>query len=759
MEGIDLIQDLGIVLLVAGLAGTLFKRIGLSVVVGYLIAGIVIGPHTPPVSLLTDVGRIEMLSQVGLVFLMFGIGLGLSLSKFRQMGAPTVIATALSALLVLNITRILGTFIGWSPAQSLFIAAIFMVSSSAVIAKVMQDLNRTHDSAWQMAMGITVLEDVVSVVMLAVLATQGSAGGSANIGALLLGISAFVVLLVSVGLSFLPRLLTRLDQRSDPEIRTIIVAGLLFLIALAAVRSGYSLALGAFLLGAIVADMPQRASVEKAFSGARDMFSSVFFVSIGMMIDLRLVADAWLTILGLGLGMTLVRIVATGLAMTLVGVPPSEARRASLALTPIGEFSFLIAQLGVTMAVLPQQYYAVSVGVSILTVFLMPLINRHAKPILRVVDRIEPNWIKRLLQVYHDWLAQLGQSANGRLWWSLSRKRVITIALEMLLVTGMFAFSVRILEAIQTGPLAKDLNPTVVEISFWSLLGLVALVPLVAIWRNISTLVLIFVEMAAAHIRVPARVLELALKGAAAVGLLYWFSELLPISRLSQWTWIIILAALVIVIAVFSRRIIYLHSEWQHSLTTALATGTPTAPPVPGRWLQQHDDWKLHVRECVLPSRAACAGRTIADLRIRSRYGCSVAEIDRQGYLIIAPDPGTRLFPGDRMLLIGQEEATDRACAELTQQLETSKEHFDEARLEVIPVPSSAVHAGTLADLEISRRLGVMIAGIERNGHQVMNPNPQEHLSGGDRLLVLGPPERVRAFRQWLIGRSPPAAA
>src|SRR5690606_18758040 len=148
------------------------------------------------------------------------------------------------------------------------------------------------------------------------------------------------------------------------------------------------------------------------------------------------------------------------------------------------------------------------------------------------------------------------------------------------------------------------------------------------------------------------------------------------------------------------------------------------------------------------PSRAACAGRTIADLRIRSRYGCSVAEIDRQGYLIIAPDPGTRLFPGDRMLLIGQEEATDRACAELTQQLETSKEHFDEARLEVIPVPSSAVHAGTLADLELSRRLGVMIAGIERNGHQVMNPNPQEHLSGGDRLLVLGPPERVRAFRQ-----------
>src|SRR5690606_10108907 len=216
-----------------------------------------------------------------------------------------------------------------------------------------------------------------------------------------------------------------------------------------------------------------------------------------------------------------------------------------------------------------------------------------------------------------------------------------------------------------------------------------------------------------------ARVLELALKGAAAVGLLYWFSELLPISRLSQWTWIIILAALVIVIAVFSRRIIYLHSEWQHSLTTALATGTPTAPPAPGRWLQQHDDWKLHVRELVLPSRAASAGRTIADLRIPSRPRCSVAEIDRPGNLLIAPDPSTGLFPGDRLHLIGQEEATDRACAELTQQLETTKEHFDEARLEVIPVPASAVHAGTLADLEISRRLGVMIAGIERNGHQV----------------------------------------
>ncbi|MBE0596767.1 MAG: cation:proton antiporter, partial [Desulfuromonadales bacterium] len=313
MDGINFIQDLAIVLLGAGIAGALCKRIGLSVIVGYLLAGIIIGPHTPPFSFILDIDRIETLSQLGLVFLMFGIGLGLSLTRLRKMGLSTLLATGLGAFFVFNLTQLLGKAVGWSSAQTLFIAAMFMVSSSAVIAKIIREMNLGHERSGQLALGVTVLEDVVAVVMLAVLGSQiASAGaGSPEIGTLLIGLIGFVVLLVITGLLFIPGLLQRLDGKADPELQTIVIAGVLFLVALMAVKAGYSLALGAFLLGAVVAEMPQRSGVEKSFGGARDMFSSVFFVTIGMMIEVKLMLGVWHWIVALTLFTMVARSLST----------------------------------------------------------------------------------------------------------------------------------------------------------------------------------------------------------------------------------------------------------------------------------------------------------------------------------------------------------------------------------------------------------------------------------------------------------------
>ncbi len=750
MEGINLIQDLAIVLLAAGVAGALCKRIGLSVIVGYLVAGMVIGPYTPPVSLLIDIGRIETLSQIGLVFLMFAIGLNLSLSKFRQLGAGVFIATILGALLVLNITRLIGIGVGWSTNQSLFIAAMFMVSSSAVIAKVMADLKLSHEPAGQLAMSITVMEDVVAVVMLAVLATRTGVQGveSADIGRLLIGMSAFVVLLIALGLSLVPRLLRRLDSRADPELRTIIVAGVLFMVALAAVKSGYSLALGAFLLGAIIAEMPQRNGVERAFSGARDMFSSVFFVSIGLMIDVRLMVDVWPTILALGLGMMLVRAVATAIAMILVGIRPADARRAGLGLTPIGEFSFLIAQLGVSAAVLPPAYYPIAVGVSVLTVFLAPPLNRLAPSILRFMDRLEPSWLKRGLEGYHDWVTQLGGAGAGAMWWRLSKGRALAIGVEMLFVTGLLTFSERIFASIGESKFAEDLNPGVLAAAFWTLLGLLAVIPIVAIWRNLSTLSLIFAEIVSMRARLSPRVAEFGFKIAAALALGYWLLNILPLGMLPPLTWLVLGLALIIMVAVFSRRLIYWHSQWQHNVQSVLETSGERGQP--RRWLSTSGDWPINVQELQLPERAACAGQTIAELRIRSRFGCSIAELDRGGHVIIAPSPSERLYPGDRLLFLGSPDSIAKVSEELTRLTENREEGFADARLEVIAVPPTLREAMTLADLRTLHVTGALVAGIERDGRHITQLSGQEQLLPGDRLLVLGAPGNVRELRRRL---------
>lgn len=752
MDGINFIQDLAIVLLSAGIAGSLCRRIGLSVIVGYLLAGIVIGPYTPPFSLILDVQRIETLSQVGLVFLMFAIGLGLSLSKLRLMGASTLLATGLGAFFVLNLTQLLGKAVGWTSQQSLFMAGMLMVSSSAVIAKIVKDMNLGHERSGQLALGVTVLEDVVAVVMLAVLGSQAVGGGApAGVGSLLTGLGAFVVLLVLTGLFFVPKLLRRLETKADPELQTIAVAGILFLVALMSVKSGYSLALGAFLLGAIVAEMPQKGGVEKAFAGMRDMFSSVFFVAIGMMIDVGLMFDVWPWILGLGLFTLVGRAVATGLALILVGTPPREARQAGLLLSPLGEFTFVIAQLGVAKQVLDPEFYPIAVGVSLFTVLLTPLVNRHAEPFLSLVERVEPLWLHRSLEIYHNWLAQLGSVQGGYLWWRLSKKTLLQLTLEILFVTGLLTFFERLLAAFRQSSLAAALTPEMLNLTFWVVMGLLVLVPLVAIWRHLAALAMIFGEAAASRSRLPGPIVENGFKVFSALAIAYWLSRLLPVEYLSRWAWLVVAAVLAVVLVIFSRRLIFWHSKWQNSLREVFAENPAADVTRQRRWLESSGGWGISVQEFVVPEHAACAGRSIAELGVRSRYGCSIVEINRQGLTIIAPEPSQALYSGDRLLLLG----TPGQIAAVRSGLGTTEEDqdvaaFDQARLESVIVPSGAHIGQSLAELQLPRRTGVLVAAIDRAGKKLINPAGDERLAEGDELLVLGSPEQLRQLRTWL---------
>jgi CPA2 family monovalent cation:H+ antiporter-2 len=494
MGDIGLIQDLAIVLLAAGITGLICRRIGLSVIVGYLLAGIVVGPYTPPFCLVSSIPNIEMLSQVGLVFLMFAIGLGLSISKLGRMGLPTILATGLGALFVVCMTRLLGIGCGWTGMQSAFVAGIFVVSSSAVIARIVEELRLTHEPFAQRAVAVTVMEDIVAVVTLTILA--GISGSETSAGADIPGVlalmGAFVVLLVGGGLLLVPKLFKRIGgENADPELQTIVVAGLLFLLAISAAKAGYSLALGAFLLGAMVAEMPQKKKVEASFSGMRDLFSSVFFVSIGMMIDPMLLAEAWPWILALTAFVLVARPLATGLALTLTGTAPKEARRTGLLLTPLGEFSFIIAQLGVGTQVLPEKYYPITVGVSLLTVFLSPLLNRHADAVLRIGERLEPRLVTMALDAWHGWMMQFRTQRSAPAAIRLTLSRFGQVGVEMLLVTGILVFPPRTLPLLEETFASELVSRTMIDAIFWTATGLVALTILNAIWRNISAISMI----------------------------------------------------------------------------------------------------------------------------------------------------------------------------------------------------------------------------------------------------------------------------
>lgn len=759
MEAIGFIQDLAIILIVAGAVGWVCQRIGMSTVVGYLVAGMLVGPHTPPMALVTDVPRVETLAQLGLVFLMFSIGLRLSLRKIRRLGFTLLFAVGISAGLIFAGTRLTGVALGLSSIESLFIAGMLMVSSSAIISKVLVEADATHERAGQLAMGVTVIEDVVAVVMLTVLNSIvhfGEAGRSARVGETLGLLGAFVVMAGVGGLLLVPWLLRRMSVAANEELQTLGLTGLLFGMALLAQRAGYSLALGSFLLGTIVAETPHRAQVERIFEGMRDIFSAVFFVAIGMQIVPAQLRDASGWIIGLSVFTLVLRPLACASGLAIIGTPAKDALRAGAMVLPIGEFSFIIAQLGVAAGVVSTQFYPIAVGLSLVTTLAAAPVTRHSERLIGLLLARQPPWMEDWLKAYHGWLARLEVRQRRNLLWQLSRKRIIQISVGMLFVTGLLVFSERFLDAIIEWFGRDALFPNGPEILFWIVLTVVTLIPLVAIWRNLAAMALLYAEVTAKGHAFEEKLkvfIEHGLRILAGAGLYVWLASILPVEGTARWMLLMSGLVALLTLLILRRKLIYWHSEMEVELHSIIEPEQQRLTTTSAPWLQSHDDWNLAVVDCLLPDLADCQGKSLRDLGVRSRFGCTVVGIDRQGYMIPLPGPDQVLFPRDKVLLMGTPAQVREGASFLTHVSGafTTDSHFEEVRMEALPVPAGSPVAGQeLGSAGLARRFGVQIAGVHREGDRNMNPKATDVIRAGDELLTLGTAGQLREFRSWI---------
>lgn len=758
MHGTEFVQDLAIVMLVAGLVGWLCHRIGLSVVVGYLAAGMLVGPFTPPFTLVSSTARIETLAQVGLVFLMFSIGMKLSLRKLRRLGLSLLVGTAVGAVVMYIFARAFGSALGWPPVQSLFLAAMMMVSSSAIISKVLADAGTTHERTGQLAMGVTVLEDIVAVVMLAILnsfVAPGTAAAAGGVGDLLGLLGAFVMLAGVAGLIAVPWLLRKLSVTASEELMTIVMAGLMFMLAVLAARAGFSLALGAFILGAIVAETPHRIQIDRTFEGMRDVFSAVFFVAVGMLIDLKSAAHLWWLVLLIAGFAVIGRTFAVATGMMVTGASMKEAFTVGASVTPLGEFSFIIVQLGVLAGVMTPDFQAVAVGVVLITALTAPVLTRRASTVADWLDRRQPKWLENWLEYYRGWLERMQARQKRNMLWQLSRKRVIQIAVEVLVVTGLLVFAESLLDALLPFIPGKELFPQAPRVLFWCALVVVVVAPLVAIWRNVSVLAMLLAEVSTAGRPDAAKLapmVETGVKVLAGILMFIWLSAVAPVEVMGRWVPLLVLGLSVGVVIFARHKLIYWHSVLEGELQDRIVqndekfTGT-TAP-----WLAQHSEWHLGLSECVLPDQADVRGRTLGELALRAKFGVVVAGIERQGVMVGNPTPDTALYPRDKILLLGDPKQTAAGKAFL---LGVADEHatsnFDEVRMETCELPpDSALVGRTLAELAPTRRCGVQIAGIHRGGLRILNPSGDEKLLSNDDMLVLGSPDQIAAFKVWM---------
>ncbi len=757
-----IIQDLAVILLVAVVVGWFCQKLGLSVVVGFLAAGMVVGPFTPPMSLVSDVGRVATLAQVGLVFLMFSIGLKLSLRRLRKMGFGLLVAVFGSAALVFYVTRMVGALAGLSHIQGMFLAAMFMASSSAIIGKVLHEVGATHERVGQMAMGVTVMEDVVAVVMLTLLNSTvriGSVEAGGDVLGVLGSFGAFVVFAVVVGILLVPWMLRRMSAVAGEELQTIGLAGLLFGMSILSVKSGYSLALGAFLLGTIVAETPHRVQVERLFEGMRDIFTAVFFVAIGMQINLGELWGAAGVVVALAVFAVVVRASATSLGLMLVGGEARDSIRVGLSVTPIGEFSFIIAQLGVSAAVLPGKYYPIAVGVSLLTSLAAPWLTRHADGVAGRVLELRPRWATVMHENYQRWLESLLVRQKRNLIWQMSKKRLVQIGVGMLFVSGILLFSERILEVIEA-KLGKDwLFPRGPMWMFIVAMTLVVLGPMLALWRNISAMSLFFAELTLMGQPMSVRlrpVVEVVYKVVGVLVLAAWLTSVAPLGAGTGWVLLTCVVGGILAVMLVGRKLVYWHSELEVGLQDAWrgqAKGSSETKPA---WASQHDEWELHVKECVLPDLADCQGKRILDLKLRTLLGCTIVGVSRQGFMISLPGPETVLFPRDRVLLMGTAEQVNAGAKFLSAIMgagETPAE-LEDVRMEQVVVPEwSQALERTLVDVAPARMFRVQVAGIRRGEQRLLSPSGEEKILSGDELLVLGTPDQIRDFREWLRER------
>ncbi|MHC2146390.1 cation:proton antiporter [Pseudomonas sp. 210_17 TE3656] len=497
MHAISFIQDLAVIMLVAGVVTILFHRFKQPVVLGYIVAGFIIGPHTPPFGLIHDEDTIKTLAELGVIFLMFCLGLEFSLRKLFKVGATAFIAAFLEIVLMIWIGFEIGRWFGWSTMDSLFLGAILAISSTTIIVKALNDLKMKNERFAQLIFGVLIVEDILGIGIIALLsgiAVSGSVS-SGEVFSTVGKLSLFMIVALVIGILLVPRLLAYVARFESNEMLLITVLGLCFGFCLLVVKLEYSMVLGAFLIGAIMAESRQLLKIERLIEPVRDLFSAIFFVAIGMMIDpLVLVEYAW-PIVVITVAVVLGKMLSCGMGAFIAGNDGRTSLRVGMGLSQIGEFSFIIAALGMTLQVTSDFLYPVAVAVSAITTLLTPYLIRGADPLSLKLAKVVPRRLARVLSLYGEWLRSIQPHGEGALLASMIRRILLQVGVNLALVVAIFFsggyFAARIGEHL--GEWISDVGQQ--KALIWGAALLLSLPFLIAAYRKLKALSMLLAEM------------------------------------------------------------------------------------------------------------------------------------------------------------------------------------------------------------------------------------------------------------------------
>ena len=410
----EFLRSLTVVLGVAALTTVVFQRLRQPVVLGYILAGLIIGPHVP-VPLIADRGIVQTLSELGVILLMFSLGLEFSIRKFMRVVPNAGFAAIFQSSVMVWLGFLVGRLFDWTTLESVFLGAVVAISSTTIIAKVYEEQG-IGGRLRTLVVGILLIEDLVAILLMAILtAVASGAGLSAGALATTVGrLAAFLIALLAIGFLVIPRFVRFVVRINRAETTLVASIGICFGMAYIAQTFGYSVALGAFLAGSLVAESGHAESIERLVQPVRDLFAAIFFVSVGLLIDPGVIAAHWEIVLVLALVVILGKITSVSFGAFLTGNGTRTSVRAGMSLAQIGEFSFIIASLGVALGATRELLYHVAVAVSAITTLTTPWLIRAAEPAAVFIDRKLPRPLQTFAALYGTWFERVHTSSGTR---------------------------------------------------------------------------------------------------------------------------------------------------------------------------------------------------------------------------------------------------------------------------------------------------------------------------------------------------------
>lgn len=743
----NLIEDLALILVVAGIVTLVFKKLKQPLVLGYIVAGFLVSPHMPYIMSVVDKGDIHTWADIGVMFLLFSLGLDFSFKKILKMGMAPVIAALTIIFSMMTLGILVGHSFGWNRMDCIFLGGMLAMSSTTIIYKAFDDLGLRQQRFASLVMSVLILEDVLAIVMMVMLSAIASGNnpdGGEMLGSIL-KIGFFLVLWFVVGIFLIPLFFRKTRKLMNSETMVIVALGLCCLMAVLSTKVGFSSAFGAFVMGSIIAETVEADKIIKLVEPVKNLFGAIFFVSVGMLVEPKVLIDYAIPILVLVLTILLGQGIFGTAGFMLSGQSLKNAMRCGFSMAQIGEFAFIIASLGLSLGVIGKFLYPVVVAVSVITTFLTPYMIRFAEPCYNHIEKHLPKkWVRRMNHVGN---VHQNSTEEENAWKVLLRKMLINTAIYGILSTAVVTLMLTFVL-----PLCRNMLGHWPGNAVCGLFTVLMISPFLRsmVMKNVHSDEFRQLWTESLLNRLPLIFTMIVRVAIAAMFIFYIVNYLTRFKEALMIT----IAGVALVAMVLSRRLKHRSIKLERlfiknlrSREIAEQVSGERRPLFEGRLL----DRDIHIGNFDIPEDSTWIGRTLKDLQFRNRFGVHVSSILRGSLRINIPNGRQIIFPGDRISVIGSDEQLKNFSQAIASELIPEDPEIEkrEMKLRKFILSDGTPFIGkTLAESGIRDRYGCMVVGVEEGQENLTLVDPQRKFEKGDIIWLVGEEADLEKVRQ-----------